>query len=165
MRDLHARASPCNTGLIIHNEHVSGSSPLVGSFNSAYVSRTLLVIDLLSISIPDREFCLAGSCAPPPGGGFALACHVLGHLVLVGLRDQVNRYEGDGGHREYVEGYRERGARRLEQPDQDDRRESSGENRPSPAAQRPYSLPLPSADHLGALDFQRRVRPPPNGSL
>jgi hypothetical protein len=31
MRDLHARASPCNTGLITLNEQVSGSSPLVGS--------------------------------------------------------------------------------------------------------------------------------------
>ena len=35
MRDLHARASPCNTGLITRNEQVSGSSPLVDSPSGA----------------------------------------------------------------------------------------------------------------------------------
>jgi hypothetical protein len=65
----------------------------------------LYEIDLPSISILDRELCLAGRCAP--GDGFALACHVLGHLVLVDIRDQVYRYEGYGRHRETVEGYRE----------------------------------------------------------
>src|SRR5215213_5499234 len=77
----------------------------------------LCEIDLLSISMPDRALCLAGRCVVLLGDGYALARHVLGHLVLVGLRDQVNRYEGNGGHHEYVEGYRERGARRLKQPD------------------------------------------------
>src|SRR5215203_1197747 len=96
----------------------------------------LYEVDLLRISIPDRELCLAGRCVSLSGDGFALACHVLGHLVLVGIRDQVNRYEGYGGHREYVEGYRERCARRLKQPDHDDGRESSGENRRPLVAQR-----------------------------
>src|SRR5918993_215863 len=73
----------------------------------AILLHRLYEIDHPSIPIPDRELCLAGRCAPLPGDGFALACHVLGHLVLVGVRDQVYRYEGYGGHREYVEGYRE----------------------------------------------------------
>ena len=86
--------------------------------------------------MPDRVLCLAGRCVLLLGDGFALACHVLGHLLLVGIRDQVNRYEVNGGHHEYVEGYLERGARRLKQPDHDDRCESSGENRSPLVAQR-----------------------------
>src|SRR5215210_249841 len=101
-----------------------------------HLSRTLLAIVLPSTSIPDRELCLAGRCAPLLGDGSALACHVLGHLILVGLRNQVNRYEGYSGHHEYVDGYREVGARRLKQPDHDDWRESSGENRRPLVAQR-----------------------------
>jgi hypothetical protein len=61
------------------------------AFGIATLVHRLYEIDLPSISIPDRELCLAGRCAPLPGDGFALACHVLGHLVLVGVRDQVYR--------------------------------------------------------------------------
>ena len=82
-----------------------GASTIPVAVGIAILHYRLYEIDLLSISIPDRELCLAGRCVPLPGDGSALACHVLGHLVLVGLRDQVNRYEGYGGHREYVEGY------------------------------------------------------------
>src|SRR5215210_8101194 len=82
-----------------------GASTIPVAVGIAILHYRLYEIDLLSISIPDRELCLAGRCVPLPGDGSALACHVLGHLVLGGLRDQVNRYEGYGGHRDYVEGY------------------------------------------------------------
>src|SRR5215216_2199570 len=39
--------------------------------------------------------------------GSLLFRHVLGHLTFVGLRDQVHGEEGEGRHREYVEGDRE----------------------------------------------------------
>ena len=39
MRDLQARANPCNTLFITRNEQESGLSPLVGSLQAAYLSR------------------------------------------------------------------------------------------------------------------------------
>jgi hypothetical protein len=41
MRDLQLQANPCNARWITRNEQVSGSSPLVGSLFSAYLSRIL----------------------------------------------------------------------------------------------------------------------------
>jgi hypothetical protein len=46
MRYLQACASPCNALFITRNEQVSGSSPLVGSLEPAYLSR--IVADLLN---------------------------------------------------------------------------------------------------------------------
>jgi hypothetical protein len=40
MRDLQARANRCNLLLITRNEQIGGSSPLVGSFESAYEPNT-----------------------------------------------------------------------------------------------------------------------------
>jgi len=38
-RYLQTRATPCNAYWLTPNEQVSGSSPLVGSFDPAYLSR------------------------------------------------------------------------------------------------------------------------------
>src|SRR5215208_2570771 len=81
-------------------------------------------------------------------GLLGLPCLIAGHLVLVGLRDQVDRDEGDGGHEEHVEGDRERGARRLQQPDHDYGGEAPSEDRSALVANRSSRVAYPGTEHL-----------------
>src|SRR5215204_3795323 len=88
---------------------------------------------------------------------FSLPYLIPGHLVFVGLRDQVDRHEGDDGHREDVEGDRQRRARGFQQPDHNDRREATRKDRRALVADRSTRVAHPRAEHLGEKGGLRTV--------